>query len=1126
VGIVDAQARLRALDTQRSFCVSAPAGSGKTELLIQRYLALLPRVEKPEQVLAITFTRKAAAEMRERVLDALLDAVDDKPCEGSHRQKTRELALAVQQHDANRQWNLLQNNSQLNIKTIDSFCGTLTRQMPVLSDFGGQAKVTDYAAELYAEAVQDLFQSLGSNSAIENDLTALMLHFDNDWSRLQELLVSMLGRREQWGAYLGVHHQAEEAEQYLFQTVENLLEEALASLAVKVAPYAQELLSLQNYAAGHLQAEVLAVFPGSSSADLGAWRHFRQLLLTADKAGKWRAQLTVKMGFPPGKGAAQEAKDRLKQVITALGEVDGLLEELASVASLPEIEANSDSWRLVLHLSRILPMLSAQLLLVFQRHGTVDHTQVALSALQALGSDEQPTELALRLDYQLQHLLLDEFQDTAINQYELVNKLTRGWGEHNQANPENPRSIMIVGDGMQSIYGFRNANVGLFLRARQEGFNGVELEHLRLLSNFRSERGIVDWVNEVFSEAFPAEDNIARSQVSHTRASAVKPLKLDPAVALHSFRGEGAIQQEVDFICAQVQRGIADPECRSIAILARTRGHLQGILAELKQMDLAFSAQDIDSLANSHVIVDLMSLCRVLINPADAVAWMAILRAPWCGLELNDLYSLRTAMGSGMSHWQALTNPQVIGSLSLPGQSRLAHLVNALGRARDNRDRLALRIWIEQLWVALGGPATVATAPALEDAECFFQLLEQAEIEGSGLNLQWLESRLQRLYVKAENPDSKVQVMTLHKAKGLEFDWVIIPSLQKMTRKDSRPLLNWDEHSSASGQRGFLLAANDHSDPGEPSLYNYLEVQRGKKELEETTRLLYVGTTRAVSHLILTASLKYNEEKEQYSSPPARSLLGRIWPLFRAQMIEHEPIADNMELSGTAVEPRYLWRIKQLNTPEPIDTTRMASSTAPSHNIPERAVNLLDRSVGTVVHLVMEDLANAAVVPKDLVDYHQQRWDERRWQFELRCLGVAGEDLERGLKAVAHSVTTVLQDEMGRWLLSSEHRQASSELALTCQTSAGKAGKLVVDRTFVDGTSGIRWVVDYKNSQPASGEPRVAFLEREEAQYTAQLAAYKDAVSSFGEEPVRCALYFTALGYLHTVESLSAQPTK
>jgi ATP-dependent helicase/nuclease subunit A len=1115
MSIIDSAARETALDPKRSFCVTAPAGSGKTELLIQRYLALLARVEKPEQVLAITFTRKAAAEMRERILQALGDAIDGSPCGSSHQETTRALAIAALDADNARAWNLVRNSSQLNIKTIDSFCGALTRQMPVLSQFGGQASVTDFAEDLYIEAVQELFSLLSEEGGISDDLKSLMSHFDNDWSRLQDLLVSMLGRREQWSTSLGVHHEPDEAEQYLLEMVTALVDEALADLAQKVMPYSSELLELKNFSAKHLDEAILNEFPTPTSVDLSAWNGFRNLLLTADKAGKWRAQINVRMGFPTGKGENEEYKKRLKTLISELVEIDGLLESLVAVSSLPKITANSESWTMVVHLSRILPMLSAQLLLVFQRHGRVDHTQVALSALDALGTDESPTELALRMDYQLQHLLLDEFQDTAINQYQLVTRLTRGWGDYNHANPDNPRSIMVVGDGMQSIYGFRNANVGLFLQAKADGFNGVLLEHLDLRSNFRSEAGIVNWVNDCFSQAFPAQDNITRSQISYTAASAVKPLLRDPAVTLHSFRGDYAAQQETDFICQEVQRGVDDPHCKSIAILARTRPHLQGILTTLKTLGVAYSAQDIDSLASSHVIVDLMSICRALYNPADSVAWMALMRAPWCGLTLADLHQLRNRSG-GLSPWQIFSDAGILATVSEDGRQRLLHLGHALLEANKNRDRLALRVWIEQLWLTLAGPASLESPAQLDDAERFFTLLEQAELEGEGLNLAWLESHLQRLYVKAESPDSKVEVMTLHKAKGLEFDWVIIPSTQKTTRSNTRPLLNWDEHTGASGHRGFLLAANDHSAPDEPNLYNYLEIQRAKKELEETTRLLYVGATRAASRLILTASLKYKEEKEQYTAPPARSLLGRIWSIVEQQVQQHEPVL----ITEDSISP-HLGNLRRIKNIEPRDMkgsdTQASSDSMGDSNIPSRSVNRVERAVGTVVHLILEELSVEASLPAETRQSTLACCDCAHWSFELRRLGLSGKELLAAELMVRESIDTVLKDEQGRWLLSTAHSNASSELALNSVDLTGKSAKLIIDRTFVDAETGIRWLVDYKNSRPSGGESLQHFLQREEETYAAQLGKYKNVLQAMGAEPIQCALYFTTIGNLHLV---------
>ena len=143
----DTQIRTTALDPTRSFCVTAPAGSGKTELLTQRILALLPTVDRPEQVLAMTFTRKAAAEMRERLLSKLDEARRRVEVTESYEQQTRDLALAVLAHADERNWSL--DPEQFNLRTIDSLCADLTRQMPILSGLGGAVEITEQDRPLF-----------------------------------------------------------------------------------------------------------------------------------------------------------------------------------------------------------------------------------------------------------------------------------------------------------------------------------------------------------------------------------------------------------------------------------------------------------------------------------------------------------------------------------------------------------------------------------------------------------------------------------------------------------------------------------------------------------------------------------------------------------------------------------------------------------------------------------------------------------------------------------------------------------------------------------------------------------------------------------------------------------------
>lgn len=1107
--VVDSAQRQRAVNPAASFCVSAPAGSGKTELLIQRYLALLARVSRPEQVLAITFTRKAAGEMRERLLQALRDARDGTPCTGAHEQVTRDLALAALAAGERGNWQLLHHVSRLNIKTIDGYCLALTRQMPILSSIGGEAAPQEDATPLYEAAVRALYQLLDTDHAVAADLRAVLAHFDNNWDRLRELLISMLRRRSQWRAYVGVRDTPDESERYLVGAVEELVREHLSSLHDVLAPYGSELLDLLVFADTNRGETPMSAFPQPRPSELAHWRRLRDILLTG--TGTWRKNFTVREGFPADKkGEAPERTARIKSIVSDLAGVPELEPLLADVATLPAIAAGDRSWQLVLHLSRLLPVLAAQLLLVFRRRGVVDYSQLAQSALQALGDDEAPTELALRIDYSLEHILVDEFQDTSIDQFDLLRKLTRGWGDYNAQNPKAPRTLFIVGDAMQSIYGFRDANVGLFIRARREGFNGVALEHLQLQSNFRSQAGVVEWVNHTFAAAFPEREDIGAAQVTYSPAIATRHAVDGAAVTLDAFCGDGAVAAEAEHICTQIARCVEAGE-RDIAVLGRQRSHLHPIGRGLKQKGVHYHAQDLDSLAHSPVVMDLLTLCRALSCRADRVSWLALLRAPWCGLTLADLLAV-ARLGEQSPHQPiaaTLQSEALARQLSDDGRTRLAHVRRVMARAWAQRDRLGLRAWVERTWLDLGGARAAPDGLALADAERFMEMLEQAEAQGIGLDVAWLARQVDSQYTSGGDPDCPVQLLTLHKAKGLEFERVFIPRLNGTPRGDTGELLLWDERVDRAGKQVFLLAADDRADKTSPTLYNWLKSQRKAKTGLEATRLIYVGATRAIRHLHLSAGVRWDEKQDRPRQPPAQSLLATIWPDFEAGMTVHDaPVGDEV----TAMPAQPLVRLPLEHLP----VTVAAEQPPASEDVPERPDNHFERCVGTVVHLALEELSRRETLPDAA-----SAADESRWRAALQEAGLWGDALHQALNTVLAAVaTTLTPGGNGRWVLNRAHAHARSEWALTVHEGEGTRD-LVIDRSFVERDTGVRWVIDYKTSRPAPQEAFDAFLARESDDYVEQLRRYRDALRCIGDEPLCCALYFTALGRLHVLEELS-----
>ena len=246
----DGAARARALDTASSFIVQAPAGSGKTELLTQRFLALLATVRRPDEILAITFTRKAASEMRHRLLQALERGEEEEP-QKEHERLTWRLARAVLLRDRECGWQLLENPAQLCILTIDSFNASLVRRMPWLSRLGGMPAVAENPARLYREAARRVLSRAGMPLPGGMESAQLLAHLDNRMDLLESMLVAMLQRRDQWLRHLtGSDHAAQRhlLEAALGDFIASTLSQARASFPpALLTPF----LSVARYAAAN-----------------------------------------------------------------------------------------------------------------------------------------------------------------------------------------------------------------------------------------------------------------------------------------------------------------------------------------------------------------------------------------------------------------------------------------------------------------------------------------------------------------------------------------------------------------------------------------------------------------------------------------------------------------------------------------------------------------------------------------------------------------------------------------------------------------------------------------------------------------------------------------------------------
>ncbi|MGB1109132.1 MAG: UvrD-helicase domain-containing protein, partial [Gammaproteobacteria bacterium] len=908
---VDHAERQRGLDPLQSFIVQAPAGSGKTELLTQRYLRLLSGVDQPESVIAITFTRKAAAEMRHRIMKALRAARDEPAPAEEHARQTWELAGDALKRDADRAWELLDNPRRFRVVTIDSLSARIARLQPVHAGVGSTAEPAEDVDSLYRRAAKEALAPSADDDLFDAPLRLVLDHLGNDERKLARMLVDMLRGRDQWMRHVfDNQHEREDLEAVLSRVVDK----ALNDLHQRFSPAQRaEVERLSAYARGNLLEQGLstdctvAEFPGGSHGELEAWQALANFLMT--KSGTWRKSADKNIGFPAPSGSkdSKELAKQWKSDFVAL--VDGLRADpalettMAAVRELPDTRYTDRQWQVLEALRAILRLAVANLEVVFKEQGQVDYAAVAMAAMNTLRDNEaMPSEVALALDYRIEHLLVDEFQDTSVSQWHLLELLTEAWA------PGDGRTLFVVGDPMQSIYRFRQAEVGLFLRAQTDGIGNLPLEPLTLRANFRSQAGVVDWVNSVFPSVLGQRMDIAEGAVAYAASEPVKSRLPGDAVRLHTLGADdaGAEAQRVLDILHESPPG---PENR-VAILVRGRAHLSAIIPALRGAGHRFQAVEIDTLAQRPVIQDLLALTRALLHPADRVAWLSVFRAPWCALPLQDLHRL--------SHWpgaavlaDVMRDVAFCETLGSKVADRWERTRSALLPALDSRGRVGLRAWVGGCWLALGGPACVDSATDLEDAERYLELLDQFDV-GCGLDeLAAFESAVERLFAEADvQAGTQLQLMTIHKAKGLEFETVILPGLNRRPRADDTKLLLWMEaaragHGSESSE--FLLAPVKADAEDSDSIYRYVKRLEQRKGEHELARLLYVAATRAIQRLHLLASFK--EKKAGDWSLAPGSLLKAMWPATQA-VWQSEALPPNLEQdearAQTAQPIRYL----------------------------------------------------------------------------------------------------------------------------------------------------------------------------------------------------------------------------
>ncbi len=1091
----DQAQRHLALDPNVSFIVQAPAGSGKTGLLVRRLLTLLAGVQKPEEILAITFTRKATQEMRERVIISLAKAVNGEAFD-EHEQDLHVLALAAVEQDKKHNWNLIENAGRLRIMTIDSLCADLVRRMPWSARFGAMPQIEKNPELLYQQAALNCITKLENKSnASGTAIATLLIKLEGNLATLQIRLANMLYTRDRWLPLILGRGDANVLQAEISLAWQQLVEKELSVIhSLFSEATINELLQIADYCAAHIEGQhqgtafgiaMRAHSNGHGSDDhnnLDQWQTIHALLITGQSLRKANG-INARMGLGPA--SKDKEKKQLVKIIESLADNQEVIDAIVRVNQLPSPHFDDVQTALLNAVTSVLPSLASELYLLMSERGVADHPQITTQAIDALGNLQQPSDLALMLDAKLNHILMDEFQDTSPHQLRLLERLTTGW------QPNDGRSLFLVGDPMQSIYRFRDADVRVFLDVRDHGINDIRPKDLRLNTNFRSTAPLVQWVNQILPDVLSKEDQPELGAVKFSSSLAFNQESIGIAhcqlvVSGHAADEGKVVAQQVQELAKQVSQD------HEIAVLARTRNHLKGVASALRQSGIEFESIEVEMLGDQSCIQDLMAITRLFLHPLDIVAWLSILRAPWCGLTLSDITILRANNRNKISLWG---NDEVLAELSPDGAARYQHL-EGIVKPRIDHYHGDLTNRVRNAWLALSGPAC-ALEHELAYCDAYFNLLRELDKQNQSITAKSLDKSVNQ--TRVSSPSAHIKLLTLHKAKGLEFDTVFLVGLcgKQKTNDQTAKLLKWD---ASSHSKPALIAPANYPSKEETKHTDWITHRDKQREQLEAGRLLYVGVTRAKSALHL-----YGHLKKENANPESSSLMHLLWGQlgkdFRDSMIQIASIDAKKDARPQNFIRRLKLNLPPLNLPEPLRVKPHQSNA--STPLEYEWAQDQARMVGIVVHKVMQIRGWENLADWDLPSL--KPYVER----QLTQLGLVNEDNIDATDLVMQYLENTQQDEKAHWIFKPSHQSIEIEWALS-GVIRGQVQHHIIDRCFID-SAGTRWVVDFKTS-PHKGSNVEPFLDEQQKRYSEQLNDYGTLVRGLEPDmPIKLGLYFPAL---------------
>lgn len=1037
---IDNEQRLCAIDTQKSFVVRAPAGSGKTELLVQRVLNALLSVSAPSSCLILTFTQKAVSELQSRITKIFIRKDEDL------LPQTAQLKRKVLIHAKQQKWPITTFWYQIKVRTIDSyFIELVTKFSPQMKFDNSTIGVSpEQQSRLIVEAFFKEF--LVSNP--DQKLLELCAAFENSFSQLQNLLQELYLMREVW--LINVLKN----EEYLPQS-EEFFKDQVSSFLNIFEGEEENLEQIYLWISSYLEDIPVCKFDGDEVLEqLSLWKVLANLLMT--RTGGIRKRFTKHQGLVADKDLLPwHSKDDKKSIIQLISQLQEKLQaepELIKFLDIVQIWPEKFSQGFYLeHWLYVLKKLIAYSQVYKDTYNLIDYSDVTLELWTLLHSADSWPAVCATLEKDITHLFLDECQDLSYIQFNILKKVI------STSAFDHEKSFFVVGDPQQAIYHFRGSEVGIFQSFECLKIDGISFENLTLRSNFRSSQKLVNFFNQC-SDIFFAKESYPFLGIDKALdASSTKTIAYS---TLESKCFIDPIDEAIDIVL-DIKKSTEQCKEMTIGVLARDRKSLKPIINQLKIFKVPFVTTGIYHLFDIEQLFDCYSLVRIVLEPENKSFWLSALRSHFLGANITDLQKFYT------NERESFFSEPLDSTFSLVFQSHYQKLSQHYQRFIPFIDREKLNIWLEKFFKSFGYLDYIS----LSQYELWIKLfLPFKNLSPTKIAWEDVEEHLRRIPVEVSS-DCHVHVMTIHQAKGLEFDKVYLPNLAAALPNMKSKLLH-----SLKTPKDFLWSIYPPSDK-ECQTFSFCQAVASLHQKHEAMRLLYVGITRAKAHLYVS----YNQENNYGNN--FKSVLEEL-----IGFEEHEKIAYVPETSTSKLRP-ILPFDHSLPT---LDWRGFKFNEEPLSEVSEKQVSRCQRVLGLTWHKILQ---------------HQKSWPLNLKALDSQLLvetfysyGALEDDLKRLMSSFSKVYTQVINSSIGKFIFDTTHIQSYSEYPLLV-LSKGKLVKRVIDKVIIDRNNQV-WIVEIKTSS-------ITELDNETAEvYIKQLSQYESYLNKLFKTRARPMFWF------------------